>query len=226
VQKVTRWNHSSVDGLPCVANWNHNHDTTSAAALWHHAGGQQIKDTFFNCCDPFLDQCTQTCILCDSSNMARMIKVNVSDCGVFLLMRWQTAVIMNRWPVARYVDQVDNQYIVREDPFTMVDVFTEQQLHEFVMAPKWNSVEKNLSCLILSAVGKASLNTGSCVGQGHDKASTMAADSAGAAALIQETAPLTDYYHCDNHATNLTCSRCINVTLFKCKYCSRKIKSC
>jgi len=46
---VTRWNHSSVDGLPCIVtiNWNHNHDTTSAAALRHRARGQQIKDTFF-----------------------------------------------------------------------------------------------------------------------------------------------------------------------------------
>ena len=117
--------------------------------------------------------------------------------------------------VARYVDLANNVYVVREDPFCVTDVFAE--INSMVNGEGDNSGDTevklsgtNLGRLILLEIGKANLDTATCVGQGYDKASAMASEASGAAAFVKETAHLAEYFHCISHATNLSCSKCTN----------------
>lgn len=122
--------------------------------------------------------------------------------------------------VARYVDLVNGAYVVREDPFSVADVFAEI---EGMQNSEDETTERcevklsgtNLGRLLLLKIGKANLDTGCCVGQGYDKASAMASGAAGAAAFVQKTAQLADYFHCVSHATNLSCSKCMNVPVIR-----------
>lgn len=101
------------------------------------------------------------------------------------------------WVVARYTDEVNNSYVIREDPFCVVDAFANV---ESMMSSNENSDSQievklsgaNLGRLILREIGKANLDTAACVGQGYDKASAMASGAAGAAAFVNETAKLAD----------------------------------
>lgn len=58
---------------------------------------------------------------------------------------------------------------------------------------------------------KVSLDPSNCIGQGYDGASTMSGIHGGTAAHIKRVAPFADYFHCVNHATNLSCSKCVLV---------------
>jgi hypothetical protein len=57
------------------------------------------------------------------------------------------------------------------------------------------------------------LDISGCVGYGYDKASAMSGENAGAAAYVQKSAFLADYYHCVSHAANLSCSKCTQVSI-------------
>ena len=74
---------------------------------------------------------------------------------------------------------------------------------------------ENLGHVILSQLRKATLDTSFCVRQGYDAAATMAGVANGLNAEIKKSAPLADYFHCVNHATNLSCSNCITVSLVR-----------
>lgn len=122
--------------------------------------------------------------------------------------------------VARYVDKVDNQYVVREDPFSMTDVF--EQIEQQTRTASSSEVNQevrisgaNIARLILHEICKANLDVTACVGQGYDKASTMAGEYAGAAAITKNTADLADYFHCVSHATNQSCSKCTLVPIIR-----------
>jgi len=73
--------------------------------------------------------------------------------------------------VARYTDEVNNSYVIREDPFCVVDDFANV---ESMMSSNENSDSQievklsgaNLGRLILREIGKANLDTAACVGQG------------------------------------------------------------
>jgi len=82
--------------------------------------------------------------------------------------------------VARYVDQVGDRFIVREDPFSMLDIFTEiEQMQNADNSAEVKLDGKSIGRIILAAVGKANLDTAACIGQGYDKASAMAGETAG-----------------------------------------------
>ena len=121
--------------------------------------------------------------------------------------------------VIRYVDVVNDVHVIREDPFCVADIFSEI---EDMKTNEDNSNEtevklsgKNIAQLILLEIGKANLDIATCVGQGYDKASAMAGEAAGAAALVQKTAHLADYFHCVSHAANLSCSKCTDIAIIR-----------
>jgi len=121
--------------------------------------------------------------------------------------------------VARYVDFVNDAYVVCKDPFCVGDVFAEIEGMKSSEEDDGHTEVKlsgaNLGQFILTKIGKANLDTAACVGQGYDKASAMASGAAGAAAFVQKTAQLADYFRCVSHATNLSCSKCTHIPVIR-----------
>ncbi len=146
----------------------------------------------------------------------------------------------------RYIDKENEMYVVREDPFAVVDAYdraatisgatnvpsTSHLRQEISHDVESDDVEdsdeesnaesetddpeikldgESLSKIILEEVMKVSLNPSNCIGQGYDGASTMSGIHGGTAAHIKRVAPFADYFHCVNHATNLSCSKCVLV---------------
>lgn len=120
--------------------------------------------------------------------------------------------------VARYVKRnSDGSYIVREDPFAVVDVF---ERATNVLNPTDGNKEIKLNGvtlgeIILSEIDKATLDVKRCVGQGYDGATALSSMVSGAAAKVKESASHADYFHCVSHATNLACSKCLTVTVIR-----------
>lgn len=101
--------------------------------------------------------------------------------------------------VARYVDEIDKQFVVREDPACMIVVF--EQIEKRTMSVEFSESETevklsgaNIGHLILTEIGKTTLDMAACIGQGYDKASTMAGEAVGAAAIVKDVPDLADYY--------------------------------
>jgi len=114
--------------------------------------------------------------------------------------------------VARHVDMIDDKYVVREDTFSMIDVFAaleDKQTGEVKLSGE------NLGGVILQEIGKANLDINGCIGQGYDGAAAMSSEAAGAAAFVRKSAAMADYFHCISHATNLSCSKCTNIPVIR-----------
>ena len=57
---------------------------------------------------------------------------------------------------------------------------------------------------ILGALEQVGLEACHCVGQGHDGAAVMSADTRGAAAYVKRKCPQANYTHCTSHCLNLS----------------------
>lgn len=117
--------------------------------------------------------------------------------------------------VARYVKcNADGSNVVREDPFSVVDVF-ERATNIADSSGKNEEIKLNgvtLGKVILSEVGKAMLDMKRCVGHDYDGAATLSSMVSGAAATVKESVSHADYFYCASHATNLACSKCLTLT--------------
>lgn len=118
----------------------------------------------------------------------------------------------------RYVNKVDNLYVVHEEPIALIDLIaelkagldTDDKNADFVYEVPLNA--SNIASAIIDQLHSMKLDFNKLVGQGYDGASTMSGQKAGVATIIRETvAVLADYYHCAMHALNLSCSRAVNV---------------
>jgi hypothetical protein len=123
--------------------------------------------------------------------------------------------------VCRYVCKTEQGYVIREDPFAVVDAFqTLSRLAGDEESDDGRSIEekldgKSLGKLLLSEVRKSNLDLSKCVGQGYDKAASMASLTNGAAAEVKRQCELADYFHCVSHATNLSCSKIVSVPILR-----------
>lgn len=111
--------------------------------------------------------------------------------------------------VVRYLDSVDGKHVVREDPITLVDVFS--QLSTVDAEGELRLSGDNLSKVLKETIERCRLDKGHLIAQCYDGASAMASEKVGVATRIKEFAPLAHYYHCAMHGLNLSTSQITKV---------------
>ena len=119
---------------------------------------------------------------------------------------------------ARYIDFEDGCFVLKEDPFAVVDAYNSAR--NISSDPEGSTAEmkldaKTLSKVILQEIASANLQIDNCVAQGYDGASTMSGVNNGVAAEILKISPLAYYFHCVSHVTNLSCSKCTVVPIVR-----------
>ena len=108
--------------------------------------------------------------------------------------------------VVRYVDEQDDELVIREDPIALLDVLaTLRQSGSESEAEVKMSGEK-LTKVLLEKTNNLQLDASKLVGQCYDGAASMASAKVGVAAGVKAKAPLADYFHCAVHAVNLSTS--------------------
>lgn len=109
---------------------------------------------------------------------------------------------------ARYLARVNGKYIIKEDPFSIIDVISEIRKSETnVENGEIRLSGKNIATVILNELEKLNLPLNTLVGQGYDGASSMSSCKVGVAAHVKKVSPHAEYFHCASHALNLGASQ-------------------
>ena len=157
------------------------------------------------------------------SDIAILIKKSLSDniksSFVWTVMADETTDASNREQmviVARYVQFVNGNYSIKEDPICLLDLF--QELKTEMASGELRMSGKNMARTIMAKLSEMNLDMSELVAQSYDGAAAMSSQRVGVLAIIKESAPLALYFHCTVHALNLSTSRinsveCIRNTL-------------
>ena len=159
----------------------------------------------------------QNAILLDMASMTKGdIAQRVCRSEIWSLLADETTDCSNREQMAlvvRYVDELQGQLVVREDPVGLVDVFA--TLRQAVGGAELRASGVNLAQVITAALADMKLDCATMVAQCYDGAACMASQRVGVAAQIREKSPLAHYFHCAVHALNLATSQLNQVDVIR-----------
>ena len=160
---------------------------------------------------------TQNAILQDMATLIKKdIAQRVSRSKIWALMADETTDRSNREQLAvvvRYVDDLQGQMVIREDPVGLIDVFA--TLRQLTNEMEKRMSGENLARVITAALAEMHLDSGTMVAQCYDGAACMSSERVGVAAQIQKVSPLAHYFHCAVHALNLSTSRINEVDVIR-----------
>ena len=108
---------------------------------------------------------------------------------------------------ARYLDNVNDELVIREDSICLLGVFKDmkEQLQSDTQELRMSG--RNLAGIILSKVRSLNLDPSKLIAQSYDGATSMSSEKVGVSAHVKEATPLALYFHCTVHALNLATSQ-------------------
>ena len=99
--------------------------------------------------------------------------------------------------VARYVQFVNGNYSIKEDPICLLDLF--QELKTEKASSELRLSRKNMARTIMAKLSEMNLDMSELVAQSYDGAAAMSSQRVGVLAIIKESAPIALYFHCTVH---------------------------
>ena len=153
-------------------------------------------------------------IMCDM--LKRSVVERVKASHAWALMVDETTDRSNREQmvlVVRYSEEKDGQYVIKEDPISLVDVFKEMKNE--LECDESRMTGENLAKLIISRVRSLNLDFSKLVAQSYDGAASMASQKVGVSAHVKNLAPMAFYFHCTVHALNLATSQVMKVEIIR-----------